>query len=45
MCVICLNMHEGKYAIICIFTYAEIFTKYAMLCSNMQYKICRNMHK
>ena len=26
-------MHEGKYAIICRFKYAEICTKYAAICS------------
>ena len=46
MCVICLNMHEGNYAIICRFKFAEICTKYAAISStkyankhvrNMQY--------
>ena len=35
-----LNMHKGKYAIICKFKYAEICTKYAE--PNMQ-EICTNM--
>ena len=41
ICVICLNMHEGKYAIICIFKYAGICRiKYAGICTNKQ---IRNM--
>ena len=42
ICVICLNMHEGKYAIICIFKYAEICTKYAAICSTKYAGICTN---
>ena len=35
-------MHEGKYAIICIFKYAEICTKYAAICSTKYAGICTN---
>ena len=35
-------MHEGKYAIICIFKYAEICTKYAAMCSTRYAGICTN---
>ena len=45
ICVICLNMHEGKYAIICIFKYAEICTKYAAICSTKYAGICTNKKK
>ena len=43
--VICLNMHEGKYAIICIFKYAEICTKYSAICSTKYAGICTNKQK
>ena len=39
---ICLNMHKGKYAIICKLKYAEICTKYAV--PNMQEIYTNNMH-
>ena len=34
--IICLNMHKDKYAILCKFKYAFIFTKYVQTCENMQ---------
>ena len=42
ICVICLNMHEGKYTIICSFKYAKICTKYATICSTKYAGICTN---
>ena len=51
ICVICLNMYESKYAVICRFKYAEICsTKYAGICTNqqignMQYICVHNKHK
>ena len=43
ICVICLNIHEGKYAIICRFKYAEICMKYAAMCSTKYAGIYTNM--
>ena len=43
-CVICLNMHKGKYATMSRFEYAELGNMHE-ICSNMQYQIYRNMHK
>ena len=37
ICVICLNLDEGKYA--------KFSRNMYEICSNMPYKICRNMHK
>ena len=35
-------MHEGKYAIICIFKYSEICTKYAAMCGTIYAGKCTN---
>ena len=40
--LICSKMHNSKFAMICKFTYAEICTKYATICST---KFARNMCK
>ena len=33
ICYICLNVNQSKYAIICKLKYAEIWPKYAKICS------------
>ena len=40
--LLCFKMHNGKFAMICKFKYAEICTKYATICST---KFARNMCK
>ena len=55
MCIICLNMHNGKYTILCKLKYAQNMQQYAVpnmqeICTNTQNmciispKICINMN-
>ena len=42
ICVVCLNMYRGKYALICKFKYAAICNEYAAICSTKYAGICTN---